>query len=101
MAVDLLLLAPSQLASAAKPAGGAALDEGAIATIGAGRRPTARPALCAGRRSGRIALLGRAAATAGRVTGLPGWTALPSAVATVSLLTALFGMYWDISLHID
>src|SRR5919201_1095278 len=27
--------------------------------------------------------------------------AQPSEIAAVSLLTALFGMYWDISLHID
>ena len=57
--------------------------------------------LCAGHRSGRIWLLGRAAAAAERATGLPGWTALPSALAPLSLLTALFGMYWDIALHID
>ena len=31
----------------------------------------------------------------------PTWVALPSAVGTVSLITALLGMYWDISLHID
>ena len=29
------------------------------------------------------------------------WVALPSAIATASLITALLGMYWDISLHID
>jgi hypothetical protein len=32
---------------------------------------------------------------------MPGWVAFPSAVATVSLVTAVIGMYWDISLHID
>jgi hypothetical protein len=36
-----------------------------------------------------------------RQTGLPGWAALPSAVLGISLLTAVLGMYWDISLHID
>ena len=37
----------------------------------------------------------------GRHTGLPGWAALPAGLAGISLLTAAFGMYWDISLHID
>ena len=45
--------------------------------------------------------LGRAAGFSERVSGLPGWAALPSAVAAVSLVVALLGMYWDISLHID
>ena len=35
------------------------------------------------------------------MVGLPGWAALPIGLATVSLITALFGMYWDISIHID
>src|SRR4051794_21781833 len=54
-----------------------------------------------GHRSGKVPYLGRAAALAERLSGLPGWAALPAAVALVSLLVALLGMYWDISLHID
>src|SRR3954452_17367107 len=34
-------------------------------------------------------------------SGLPGWAALPAGLAGGSLLVALLGMYWDISLHID
>jgi hypothetical protein len=34
-------------------------------------------------------------------SGLAEWAALPSIVSALSLLTALFGMYWDISFHID
>jgi hypothetical protein len=33
--------------------------------------------------------------------GMPSWVAIPHAVATVSLLTAVFGFYWDVSWHID
>ena len=33
--------------------------------------------------------------------GFAPWAALPSLLAAGSLLVALFGMYWDISLHID
>ncbi len=32
---------------------------------------------------------------------MPGWASLPLAFVGVSLLTAVIGMYWDISLHID
>jgi hypothetical protein len=36
-----------------------------------------------------------------RVSGrLAGWAAIPLFVAMLSLITALFGMYWDIALHI-
>jgi hypothetical protein len=83
------------------PAGGAALDQVAIATaIGLGLGGFV-VWLGAGHRSGRVRYLGRAAAWASRVTGLPGWAALPSLVSAASLLVAVLGMYWDISFHID
>ncbi len=84
-----------------QPAGGAALDQIAIATGAAIVFTTALLVLGLGHRSGRVALLGRWAGFSERVSGLPGWAALPSGIATVSLITAVFGMYWDISLHID
>ena len=84
------------------PAGGAALGQVAIATgapmVATGvllvprHRPPLRP---------RAARSAASRASAERVSGLPGWAALPSAVAAVALIVALFGMYWDISLHID
>jgi hypothetical protein len=55
----------------------------------------------AGHRSGRVRVLGRLGGFAARVSGLPEWAALPSAVLAASLLTAVLGMYWDVSLHID
>ena len=57
--------------------------------------------LIAGHRSGRIDWLARAGRAAERFTGLPAWAALPSTLLSASLLTAVLGMYWDISLHID
>src|SRR3954451_20524329 len=85
---SLALAAPALAAeTAAKPAGGAAVDQIAIATVGASVLTTVLLLLCAGHRSGRISLLGRAAAGAERASGLPGWTALPTALATLSLLT--------------
>jgi hypothetical protein len=47
-----------------------------------------------------VALLGSLAARSERISGLPGWASLPAGIATASLLTAVFGMYWDIALHI-
>ena len=83
------------------PAGGAALDQVAIATVMALALGGFVVWLGAGHRSGRVRYLGRAAAWSERVTGLPGWAALPSLVSAASLLVALLGMYWDISFHID
>ena len=52
-------------------------------------------------RAGKGTILSRAADAAERASGLPGWASLPIGVATVSLIVALTGMYWDISIHID
>ena len=52
-------------------------------------------------RRGRLPGLGRLADRVGRQSGLPGWAALPLAIQGGALLVAVFGMYWDISLHID
>jgi hypothetical protein len=84
-----------------EPAGGAAIGEAIGATAGAALATAAIAVLIAGHRSGRIKLLSRAAGFTERVSGLPGWAALPSFVLGISLLTAVLGMYWDISLHID
>ena len=54
-----------------------------------------------GHRSGRVSFVGRAAAYAERMTGVPGWASLPNVFVGVALLIAVIGMYWDISLHID
>src|SRR5690348_1157111 len=86
--------------AAVKPAGGAALDQVAIATGGATAASLAVWWMVSGHRSGRVGALRRAGDVAARISGLPSWTALPTVVATASLLVALLGMYWDISLHI-
>ena len=89
------------VAAAAPPAGGAELGQIVIATVAATIVTCALLYLGLGHRSGRVKILQRLADHAERTSGFPGWVAFPSAVATVSLLAALFGMYWDISLHID
>jgi hypothetical protein len=89
------------LLATGEPAGGAALDQVAIATGAALVLSGAIAWLGMGHRSGKVPHLGRAADLSERISGLPGWAALPSALAAASLLVALLGMYWDISLHID
>jgi len=88
------------LAAAAKPAGGAALDQVAIATGAAGFVTVVLMWLGLGHRTGRVDVLRRVGAYSERVSGLPSWAAIPAGIIIVSLITALFGMLWDISLHI-
>jgi hypothetical protein len=87
--------------AAARPAGGAELTEVVAATGGALLLTALLLGLAHRHRSGHGETLRRAGAWAERQTGLPSWAALPSMLATVALVTALLGMYWDISLHID
>jgi hypothetical protein len=99
------LLGPASTALAAgasKPAGGAAIGEVVGATTGALVATAVVFALGIGHRTGRLSILRRLGELAERQSGgMPAWASLPSAIAAVSLLIALFGMYWDISLHID
>ena len=88
-------------ATASPPAGGAALDQVILATAAALVLTGALAFVGLGHRSGRVALLGRVASFSERVSGLPGWAALPSAIATGALLVALTGFLWDVSIHID
>jgi len=87
--------------ASAPPAGGAALGQVVGATLGVSALTAILVAVGLRHRAGRGQLLARLGAALGRHTGLPGWAALPSALAGLSLLTAAFGMYWDIALHID
>ena len=87
--------------SAAPPAGGAELGQVAGATLGVTVLTAALAMLGLRHRAGRVRALDRIGAALGRHTGLPGWAALPGGLAGISLLTAAFGMYWDIALHID
>src|SRR3954453_22291621 len=88
------------LLAAAKPAGGAALDQVAIATGAALFVTVTLLWLGLGHRSGKVGILGRLGKFSQHVSGLPAWAAIPSGIIVVSLVTALFGMLWDISLHI-
>ncbi|TML06729.1 MAG: hypothetical protein E6G41_06170 [Actinobacteria bacterium] len=89
------------IAASSPPAGGAPIDQVAIATGFATITTAVLLYLLQGHRSGRSSLLGSVAAFSARVGRIPSWAALPSAVATGSLLVALFGVTWDVSIHID
>ena len=90
----------SLVAQASKPAGGAAISQVIIATAGAMVITAVLLWVMWAHRAGKIKWVGKLAGIAERQTGLPGWAALPTAFIGTSLLIAVFGMYWDISLHI-
>ncbi|MDX6603350.1 MAG: hypothetical protein QOF13_2552 [Solirubrobacterales bacterium] len=87
--------------AASPPAGGATLGQVAIASLAATLLTAALLYIGFGYRAGRLAWLRRFAARVERFSGYPAWVGIPVGIATTSLLIALFGMYWDISLHID
>ncbi|MFF0487686.1 hypothetical protein ACFYTQ_01555 [Nocardia sp. NPDC004068] len=81
-------------------AGGAALDQVFILTGSAG--VIALLLLWVGylHRTRRISWLGDTADRLGQRFNRPGWVALPSALFLATILTALLGFIWDVSLHI-
>jgi hypothetical protein len=83
------------------PAGGGELGQVVGGTIGAMIVTAAMFYLVLGHRSGRVKLLKRLGVFSERVAGLPPWSALPLGVLSGALLIAVFGMYWDISTHLD
>jgi hypothetical protein len=91
----------AQATEEAPPAGGAALGQVIIATGAAMLLTGALLYFGLGHRSGKVPWLGRLAAFSERVSGLPGWTAVPAAIAAGALLLAFLGFLWDVSIHID
>jgi hypothetical protein len=96
-----VLTAPAYASNKVDPAGGAAIGDIVLATVGAMVLTNALFAVGFAHRSGRIQFLERAGAWAERRLGMPSWSALPGLISSAALFTALLGMYWDISLHID
>ncbi|MDP2712629.1 MAG: hypothetical protein Q8O56_15550 [Solirubrobacteraceae bacterium] len=54
-----------------------------------------------GHRGELIPTLGWFERFAERVSGQPAWASLPCGLAIISLISSVFGLYWDVSLHID
>jgi hypothetical protein len=87
-------------AAEAPPAGGAAIGQVVIATAAADLLAGGLAWVGMRYRAGKPTPLAPLAKFSERVSGLPAWAAIPSATVGISLLIALFGMLWDISLHI-
>jgi hypothetical protein len=101
LAVPATAVAQGQGGEKADPAGGAAIGEVVLATAMAAVVTALALVVVLGHRSGRVKFVGRAAAYAEKMTGVPGWASLPNVFVGGALLVAVIGMYWDISLHID
>ena len=54
-----------------------------------------------GHRAGIVPVIGWFDRFAERISGQPGWASMPCGLAIGSLICALFGLYWDVSLHVD
>ncbi|HEX9968438.1 MAG TPA: hypothetical protein VGB06_10900, partial [Solirubrobacterales bacterium] len=93
MSLSSLAIAAAEVPTA-PPAGGAALDQVIVASVAASVLTTALVLAGLAHRAGRFGGLRRLAAWAEGFSGYPGWVAIPAAVTTVSLLLAVFGMYW-------
>ncbi len=89
------------MAEPIKPARGVDLAQvlpvtGVLAALGA-----ALITACVLYRRGRLPFVDRAVALIEARTGMPAWTVVPSSVGGLSLMTAGFGFYWDVAVHID
>ena len=54
-----------------------------------------------GHRGGLVPVLGWFERFAERISGQPAWASLPCGLAIVALISAVFGLYWDVSIHVD
>ena len=89
------------MAQPIKPARGVDLAQVLPVTLALIVAAVAVLALCVLYRRGRLPSLERAAAWSERESGLPAWASVPAIVSSLSLLTAGFGFYWDVAVHID
>ncbi|WP_183095231.1 ABC transporter permease [Nocardioides stalactiti] len=89
------------LAESAPPAGGAAFDEILIAGVLVGVTYLPLAWFLLRERADKPTMLGRAADAASRKTGIPRWAVIPIPLAVVSLVTAGFGVYWDVPIHMQ
>ena len=81
------------------PVGGAALDEVIGLSIGAAVVTAVLLVIAWQHRTHRIQWFQKLGDRAGGVFGWTPWAALPNVFVTISLVTALLGFLWDVSLH--
>src|ERR1700712_953367 len=89
------------LAVETKAAGGAALGEVFIGAAILAVLFAVTITLAYRERMGKSSLIGWAGDRISRINNIPKWATFPHVFLTGSLMVAVFGMYWDISLHID
>jgi hypothetical protein len=90
-----------RMAEAAPPAGGAAFSEILIAAAIAGVVILFFAWVTLMERLDRPNFVGKLADWAGRIAGVPRWVALPVALGLVSILSAGFGVWWDVPIHMQ
>src|SRR5918992_4882301 len=83
------------------PAGGAPLQDVIWASLVAVLALVALTYLARAYKKGGAASLRKAGTWTAALIGLPPWAAVPAVVVLVSLVTAVFGYYWDVATHID
>ncbi|HUR84426.1 MAG TPA: hypothetical protein VMY78_03710 [Solirubrobacteraceae bacterium] len=96
-----LLGSVSLFAAAADSAGGASAKDLGLAGGIAGFAIIVLLLGGIGHRGELVPTLGFFERFAERISGQPAWASLPCGLAIISLITAVFGLYWDVSLHID
>jgi hypothetical protein len=84
-----------------EPAAGAPIEDLVIGGIVTALMVGVLIVFGAAHRAGRTKILKRLGDISSRVTGMPSWVGVPAAITGVSLLVAVFGFYWDVSIHID
>ncbi len=99
-ALTLNAIAPLLAAADVPSAGGAATRDVVIATFFMAVPTTALVLLMLAYRNGRARWIGRYADWAGELGDLPYWAALPSGIIAISLIGAVFGLWWDVAYHI-
>jgi hypothetical protein len=88
-------------AEEAPTAGGAAFDEILIAGAMAAAVMLPFAWITLRERQGHTTLVGRLADKMSEIDGLPRWAGLPSYLCVISLLTAGFGVWWDVPIHMQ
>ncbi|TMK88514.1 MAG: hypothetical protein E6G57_06430 [Actinobacteria bacterium] len=96
-----MMLLAAQSPGTSAPARGAPLSDLITLTVVFAVAGLLLLGVSVGHRRQRVPWLRQIGEFAERVSGLPPWAALPNAVGAVSLITAAFGFYWDVSWHID
>ncbi|MBA3746597.1 MAG: hypothetical protein H0W96_03780 [Solirubrobacterales bacterium] len=95
-----LLSAAAAQAPTAPPAGGFSEEDLGYAGAIAGFATIVLMMGGLGHRANLVPVIGWFSRFAERISGQPGWASMPSGLAIGSLITALFGLYWDVSLHL-